>query len=72
MSYEKRSHLAGRDRDHASLCNVKARRWRGRELVKVEVKVVDEETFNKMRFQDKCGRCYIAQCARDGVPIVRQ
>lgn len=73
MSWKPKTHLPGRDLDHASLCNVKARRWSGKKLVKVDVSVTaDVEAFKKLTFAEQCGRCFLALCAREGTPVMRQ
>jgi len=60
------------DRDHASLCNVKARRWVSKKLVKVEARVVDVEVFRHLPFAEACGRCMLSLHAREGTPVLRQ
>jgi len=74
MTRTSKKHLAPfePDRDHASLCNVKARRWQGGKLVKVEVKVVSVEKFRHLPFSEACGRCMLLLHARDGAPVMRQ
>ncbi len=74
MTWVNKAHLAPfePDRDHASLCNVKAKRWRGGKLVKVEVKVVSVEKFRHLSFSEACGRCMLSLYAREGTPVMRQ
>lgn len=74
MSEVKKKHLAPLepDRDHASLCNVKARRWVGKKLVKVDVEVVSVEKFRHLPFSEACGRCMLSLHAREGTPVMRQ
>lgn len=60
------------DRDHASLCNVKARRWVGKKLVEVKVTTVEVEVFRHLPFSEACGRCMLSLYAREGTPVMRQ
>ena len=73
MSWKLKAHLepAAGDNDHATLCNVKARRWEGKKLVKTEVRLVSEHAFDKLPLAEQCGRCFIKLCAREGVPMIR-
>lgn len=74
MTWKNKVHLAPfePDRDHASLCNVKARRWVRNKLVKVEVRTVSVEKFRHLPFAEACGRCMLSLHAREGTPVVRQ
>lgn len=74
MTWKVKKHLAptATNRDHASLCNVKARRWLGRKLVKVATIVVGIDAFRGLPFSEQCGRCFLALCAREGTPVIRQ
>ncbi len=74
MTWAPKAHLAPLepDRDHASLCNVKARKWEGKTIVKVEVRVVDVEVFRHLPFSEACGRCMLSLHAREGTPVMRQ
>lgn len=74
MTWRRKAHLAPGpiDKDHASLCNVIARKWAGKKLVKVDVRIVDKETFKKLTFAEQCGRCFLVMCSQDGIPVVRQ
>lgn len=74
MKWQPKKHLAPEypNHDHESLCNVKARRWLGKKLVKTAVIVVGLEAFRTLPFSEQCGRCLLAQCARDGTPVIRQ
>lgn len=74
MTWKLKAHLepSAINKDHASLCNVKARKWVGKKLVKTEVHVVSVHAFTKLTFAEQCGRCWLAYCAHEGIPVVRQ
>lgn len=72
MIWPLRAHLPGRDKDHSSLCNVKARRWVGKKLVKTEVRVVDLLTFKGLKLGEQCGRCFLVLSYQEGLHVVRQ
>lgn len=74
MTWQPKKHLAPeeRNKDHATLCNVKARRWEGKQLVRVTALVVDLEKFRTLPFSEQCGRCARKMHVRDGTPIIRQ
>lgn len=68
-----KQHLAGRDPNHATLCNVKARRWEGKQLVRTEPVVVSLAEFKALTWSEgQCGRCFLALRAQEGTPVVRQ
>lgn len=70
----KKKHLAPvkPNLDHASLCNVKARRWEGGRVVRTKPAVVDLATFRALKLSEQCGRCFLKLCAREGTPVKRQ
>lgn len=72
MTWIPKKHLAG-THGHATLCNVKARRWKGKQLVRTEPVVVSLAVFEATSWSDgQCGRCFLAFCARNGTPVLRQ